>query len=125
VAATLADLVEEVRPEARQIAVGLVRQELAGLAVSLNGNHPSAVSVAAPAPESAEEAPETAAAAADPAAATSDRPPAVRRCTACKVDRPASEFTPSLSQCKTCRAALKRERHRRAAAAAAAEEEER
>jgi hypothetical protein len=35
--APLFELLEEVRPLARQLAVVLVRQELAGLATSLNG----------------------------------------------------------------------------------------
>jgi hypothetical protein len=35
--APLVELLEEVRPLARQLAVVLVRQELAGLATSLNG----------------------------------------------------------------------------------------
>jgi hypothetical protein len=55
--APIVELLEEVRPLARELAVVLVRQELAGLATSLNG---AASSSPALAPETAVSGPENA-----------------------------------------------------------------
>jgi hypothetical protein len=54
VEAPLVELLEEVRPLARQLAVVLVRQELTGLATTLNGAASSSPALAS-GPENAQE----------------------------------------------------------------------
>jgi hypothetical protein len=112
--APLVELLEEVRPLARQLAVVLVRQELAGLATSLNG---AATSSPVLATETAVSGPENAQ---EPRLRPGPKPkpaPAERRCNRCGETKPASEYAPGRGTCRSCRRAQQREHDRRAALA--------
>jgi hypothetical protein len=102
----LVEVLEEVRPLARQLAVVLVRQELAGLTSSLNG--------AAPAPV-------TTTAAHDTNGAT--EAPSTRTCKTCGRELPLDRFAPNRHECKSCRN-RKYPRHDRARGTVAADDKE-
>ena len=110
----IVELLEEVRPLARQLAVVLVRQELAGLATSLNG---AASSSPALATETTVSGPENAQ---EPRRRPGPRPkpaPADRRCNRCGETKPAGEYAKGRGTCRSCRRAQQREHDRRVALA--------
>jgi hypothetical protein len=112
--APLVELLEEVRPLARQLAVVLVRQELDGLATSLNGAGPSGLG---PTAETAVSGPENTQ---EPRLRPGPKPkpvPAERRCTRCGETKPAGEYARGRGTCRSCRRAQQREHDRRVALA--------
>jgi hypothetical protein len=112
--APLVELLEEVRPLARQLAVVLVRQELDGLATSLNGAAPSGLG---PTAETAVSGPENTQ---EPRLRPGPKPkpaPAKRRCNRCGQTKPASEYGRGRGTCRSCRRAQQREHDRRVALA--------
>jgi hypothetical protein len=93
----LAELLEEVRPLAQQLAVDLVRQELARLA-SLNGTEVHLGAAEAPPP------------AMNGTTATPDASASTKACRRCERVLPASAFETGRRVCRACRRAHERER---------------
>jgi hypothetical protein len=110
----LTDLLEEVRPLAHRIALGLVRQELAGVAEQLNGYAPAAEVPLGPEP-SPPAATNGSAVAPAPRERVEAQP---RRCSQCKHEKASGEFSPGHYVCKQCRNRQWRERRRETVAAA-------
>jgi hypothetical protein len=106
------DSLAEVRPLARQVALGLIRQELAALQVGLNGSGPAEGMALGPGPAPQE--------ATNGARGTPDLPEtSTRRCGLCGQVLPASAFDPGRRQCRRCRGRQQAERGRRRREAAA------
>jgi hypothetical protein len=98
-APAITQLLEDVRPLARQLAAELVRQELAELQSSLNGNSLIAAEVHV-------EAPQLPSKATNGPGGTSGHPPAStdrKTCTLCGETKPAEAFNPGRRQCRKCR----------------------
>jgi hypothetical protein len=108
----LEQIVAELQPTAREIALALIRQELSCFAASLNGSAtpPTMVFSGAQMPSQVTTAP---AATPDPPAPSTD--PTTKRCSACGELLPPERFAPGRRQCRRCRnrQATERERRRR------------
>ena len=113
----LVDSLEEVRPLARALALELVRQELAGLRIGLNGSALSEEIAA-----NGHQAPQDTA---NGAAAIPDLPAPVRRCNSCQRELPAAAFEKHRGTCRQCRHRQQTERERQRREAATADEDER
>jgi hypothetical protein len=100
----LAELLEEVRPLARRIAATLVREELTGLATSLNGDSAARAQMPARPHDSPDKRTR---------AATKAANPPTRVCATCG-QRPAA---PGRTICYGCRERQRKERRQRQAAA--------
>ena len=112
--APLVELLEEVRPLARELAVVLVRQELAGLATSLNG---ASFSSPALATKTAVSGPENAHEPRRRPGLTPKPAQAARVCNRCGEAKPPGEYAKGRGTCRSCRRAQQREHDRRMALA--------
>jgi hypothetical protein len=109
--APIVELLEEVRPLARRLAVALVRQERARLTASLNGAVPGPLADrAVSGPENAQEQRRRPGPTPKPA-------PAERRCNRCGETKPAGEYAKGRGTCCSCQRAQQREHDRRVALA--------
>jgi hypothetical protein len=103
VAALGEQVVAELQPLAHEIAVGLIRQELSAFAASLNGATNGAAATTEPS-RTAEVS--------------------TKRCSACAVEKPTSEFAAGRAECRRCRADYEKRRAREQRARQAAEDDE-
>jgi hypothetical protein len=98
--APLVELLEEVRPLAREIAVVLIREELAGLTASLNGAASETdAEMVLSRPQLPSQATNAGGRTPDTPQASTDR----KTCRLCGKDLPASAFDRGRRQCKRCR----------------------